>query len=177
LEAGTIPRKKHAKSLMKTQLRGAALVLAVLLVGLITAPTEAATIESMAVSVGRFNYARDNPETEIGMELRLSPRKWKLAPMMGLAGTDEGAVYVYGGLRRELSLDSHWRLTPSFAVSLYDEGDGHDLGGAIEFRSALEISYQTDRRIGVGLAIYHLSNGVLYEHNPGSNSVILMLSF
>lgn len=172
----TNPRKKAAESLKKTRLPEAVVVVVVALVGLVTAPTEAAAIETIAVSVGRFNYARPNPETELGMELRFAPRKWNLAPMMGLAGTDDGVAFVYGGLRRELRLDSKWSLTPSFAGSLYDRGGGHDLGGPIEFRSALEISFQTGRRSRVGLAIYHLSNAGIHRRNPGSNSVVLTLS-
>jgi hypothetical protein len=95
--------------------------------------------------------------------------------MAGLAATDEGAVYVYGGLRREVPLDKQWSLTPSFAVSIYEEGDGHDLGGPIEFRSGLELSYRTSNRIQVGFTIYHLSHASIYEHNPGSNSVVFTL--
>ena len=34
-----------------------------------------------------------------------------------------------------------WRLTPGFAVSIYEEGsEGKDLGGPVEFRSSLELS-------------------------------------
>ena len=138
--------------------------------------TEAATTESIALSAGRFNYARDDPETEFGVELRFSPRKWKIAPMTGVAGTNEGVVYIYGGLRRESPLDSKWSVTPSFAVALYDEGDGHDLGGPIEFRSAIEISRLIGQKSRLGLEIYHLSNASIYKHNPGSNSIILTVS-
>ena len=173
------PTEKHTKIWKQGLLLRIVGVLVACLAGL-TGPAESAavnkTIESIAISAGRFNYARHNPETELGVELRFSPRRWRLAPMIGLVGTDNGAGYLYGGLRRELPLDLKWSVTPSFAVSLYDAGDGHDLGGPIEFRSALEISYLIGRRSRAGLAIYHLSNASIYKRNPGSNSVVLTLS-
>ena len=86
--------------------------------------------------------------------------------------TGDTAIYGYGGI----SLDwvfGNFILTPSFAAGLYLDGDGKDLGHAIEFRSALEVSYQFKIRLRLGLMIYHLSNASLSDNNPGTEVLSL----
>ena len=56
------------------------------------------------------------------------------------------------------------------------EGDGIDLGGPLEFRESLEIAYRVDERWLVGLSIAHISNGQVYEHNPGQNDLLLTIA-
>ena len=68
-------------------------------------------------------------------------------------------------------------MTPQFAVTLYEDGDGKDLGGPLEFRSGLEVAYDFARGPTVGLLFYHLSNGDFYDFNPGSNSLVLTVAF
>ena len=68
-------------------------------------------------------------------------------------------------------------VTPQFAVSLYEQGDGRDLGGVVEFRSGLEVAYAFAKGPRVGVLFYHLSNGDFYDFNPGSNSFVVTLSF
>lgn len=65
-------------------------------------------------------------------------------------------------------------LTPSFAVGAYEDGDGKDLGGTLEFRSAVELSYRLDDRARLGLAFDHISNASIYDDNPGTESLVLM---
>ncbi len=117
--------------------------------------------------------------TELGLEHRfgaLKIPKVALSPAVGIAGTDDGNVWGYGGLRLDLTL-GRWVITPQFAVSLYDAGDGKDLGGEVEFRSGLEVAYDFAKGPKVGLLFYHLSNADVYDFNPGSNSLVLTLAF
>ena len=139
-------------------------------------------IRGLAVYGGIFNTANDDNPTEFGIEYRFSglrtpkfPASLALKPAVGLAGTEDGNAWVYGGLRLDLKLGS-WVITPQFAASLYEDGDGRDLGGVLEFRSGIEVAYRLPAGPRVGLLFYHLSNGDFYDFNPGANSLVLTLS-
>ena len=67
-------------------------------------------------------------------------------------------------------------LSPSFSVGGFHEGDGKDLGGAIEFRSALELAYRFENNARLGVQVGHLSNASIYDSNPGEEFVILNYS-
>ncbi len=133
----------------------------------------------LAFAEGRFDIARDEKPLEIGLQYRFRPFElWSvpLIPMVGISATAYKNLWVYGGLRYDWKLSKHWIATPTFAVSLYEEGNGKDLGGVIEFRSGLEIAYRFDRGYRLGLEFYHLSHANIYDNNPGSNSLVLTWS-
>ena len=60
-------------------------------------------------------------------------------------------------------------------MSLYERGEGKELGGPIEFRSGLDIQRRLDGGTKIGLGIYHLSNCCIYDLNPGTNSLLLRI--
>lgn len=130
------------------------------------------------MSAGIFNTHGHDTPFEAGVELRLRPRtKARLAPAFGLAGTEEGSFWVYGGLRLDWQAAENWFISPQFAVSAYEKGDGLDLGGVVEFRSGLEIARRLKSGSRLGIMFFHLSNARLYEPNPGSNSLVLTWTF
>lgn len=138
----------------------------------------------MTLSAGAYDTEHLDRETgELGIEVRL-PGAWRAAlparlalrPMVGATVTSDRAAWVYAGLGAHWQAGPRWVLTPSFGVSLLDEGDGMDLGGPVEFRSAIEASYAVGPALSLGLAFYHLSNAGLYDSNPGSNSLVLTLT-
>ena len=152
------------------------LLLLVLL--LVAAPGAAVEPFSLALSGGVSNFTKTETRFELGFEVRLPTELWGLAVATGLYVNHDRSAWVFGGLRRDFALsDSPWIVTPAFAVSLYHQGEGKDLGGPIEFRSALETAYQWPSRRRLALAVYHLSNAGIYDHNPGMNSLILTYSF
>ncbi len=136
-----------------------------------------------ALSLGIFDTARDG-DPEAGIEYRFEPfrvqrgwlAKFPLKPALGLSATTEGNFWFYGGLRHDFALNKRFRLTPQFAIALYEDGDGKDLGGALEFRTGLELAYRLANGTRLGVAFYHLSNASIYDHNPGSNSLVLTWS-
>lgn len=144
---------------------------------LLAAPAARAAEPWLAASAGRFNISKTGKRLEAGVELRFPTDWYGLEIAAGVAGTEDGNLWAYGGLRRDFELESRWRLTPGFAIALYDEGDGKDLGGAVEFRSSVELAYLLTARSRVGLTLYHLSNAGLYDRNPGSNSLIATYAF
>lgn len=133
-----------------------------------------------AVSLGTFDLADRDPPTEVGIEVRLRPFQLgpiALAPVVGATATGDDGLWGYGGVRHDLELSARWILAPSFAVALFDEGDGKDLGGPVEFRSGLELAYRLRGGNRLGFVFYHLSNAGIYERNPGANSFALTFAF
>lgn len=131
--------------------------------------------QGWAVHAGTFDTA-DDPTPELGIEYRFVPFKIKgvpFIPALGAAATEDKNAWVYGGVRYDWNVSKHWVLTPNFAVALYEAGDGKDLGGPIEFRSGLEVSYRFNGGSRLGLLFYHMSNNDYYDPNPGSNSLVV----
>ena len=67
------------------------------------------------------------------------------------------------------------QLTPSFAPGYYHEGDGKDLGHALEFKSEVQLSYSPSDKTSVGISYNHVSNASLGDKNPGANSYMFNL--
>lgn len=154
----------------------ATLALGLWMASMATAPLSAQESRSLAFSAGAFNFNKDPTVVEAGIEYRHPINVWKLAVAGGLTANVDGALYVFGGLRRDFKLGGPWLITPGFGIALYEKGDSKDLGGLVEFRSALEIGHQWPSRHRLAFAIYHLSNAGIHDLNPGSNSLILTYS-
>lgn len=101
----------------------------------------------------------------------------ELAPIAGVLATTEGSLYAYGGWRYDWDVGSPWRVTPSLSAGLYEQGDGFDLGNAIEFRSSVELSRSIGETTRLGLTFFHLSNAGLSSRNPGTNGLTLNISW
>jgi len=136
---------------------------------------------TLAGSAGRFGLLRGNAAVEAGAEIRFAPWRLRLlpralpglSPVLGGMATSKGTLYVYGGFRIDVPLGAAWRLSPQSAAGFYHRGDGKDLGGAVEFRSGLELSRRIGARSRLGLLFYHLSNAGIYDRNPGTESLVL----
>ncbi|HVR97826.1 MAG TPA: acyloxyacyl hydrolase [Thermoanaerobaculia bacterium] len=154
------------------------------LLGLLAAPLGAEEPASIAAGIGEVEPIVDGAGVELAWEVRFAPRRFhllshfapKLSPIAGALATSRGALYAYAGLRWDLPLGEHWTLSPSWALGLYHREDGQDLGGPIEFRSGLELAYRLDARSLLGISLYHLSNGGLFDNNPGSESLLFLYS-
>ncbi len=145
------------------------------------APAPGPALSEVALWAGRFDAFETEATNEAGLELRYrpfwrgsAPFAWRLEPAWGAMATDEHAAYLWAGFRLELPLGRRWRLVPQSGAGLYRHGDDKDLGGPIEFRSGLELDLRVGAAHDLGLVLYHLSNAVLYEHNPGEESLVLI---
>lgn len=137
-----------------------------------------AEAQSWAVGVGAFDVANE-ARPEAMLEYRFKPFTIKsipLIPAVGLAGSTDGNFWGYVGLRYDFKLVGSLYAVPQFGVGLYERGDGKNLGGAIEFRSGLELAFELKKGQRIGLIFYHLSNSSIYRLNPGSNSLVLTWS-
>jgi len=128
--------------------------------------------------VGYYNVTDDDQNaTQFGAEYRFSPYEYGLRPIVGAFITTDGSAYGYAGVNWDIDLiPNELFLIPNFAVGAYAEGDGKDLGGALEFRSGIEVAYQFPNKHRLGLALNHLSNASIYDKNPGTEVVMINYS-
>lgn len=132
----------------------------------------------LSASIGRANvFDEGRRPTRFGVEFSLRPvSRWALTPAVGAILAQNESRYVYVAMRREFWLNHRWAVIPSFGVGAYQDGGGLDLGGALEFRTGLEIARRFGTGIRVGAGLFHVSNSGLSERNPGSESVALSVT-
>jgi len=155
-------------------------VLALLVLSILGPAAYGGEAQGWAVSLGGFNLT-DSSTAEAGVEYRLAPfaetRRGTFLPAVGISGTKDGNAWLHGSLRFDWNITERWIVTPQVGASLYDTGAGKNLGGVLEFRSGLELTYRLARGARFGLVFYHLSNAHIYTRNPGSNSLVLTCGF
>ena len=118
----------------------------------------------------RIEKRLDKSLYEIGPE---SESLYFIKPFYGLEFTSDSAVYALGGIYIEEKISENIFLTPNFGVGIYSNGDGKDLGHAIQFRSTLEFSYKIENNNRIAISIGHISNASLAEKNPGTEIISL----
>ncbi|MBH68887.1 MAG: deacylase [Rhodospirillaceae bacterium] len=132
----------------------------------------------LTVGVGGYDLFDDETTGEFRSEY-VFPDDKKIgifAPFVGLSGTTESASYLYGGIGLDLFFGNKFVVTPNFAAGIYGNGDGKDLGHAIEFRSGINFAYRLPDYSRVGLTFHHISNAGLDERNPGEESLLILYS-
>ena len=92
-----------------------------------------------------------------------------LSPITGAMITADNATYMYTGIQANYKLGS-LNFTPSFSPGYYNQGDGKDLGHALEFKSEVQLSLELPKDAQFGFSYNHLSNASLGDKNPGANS-------
>lgn len=130
----------------------------------------------IGVDFGTYDTAGYEFIAEVGFEVRSRPHRWGLKFAGGVSGTEENAIWGWAGLQRDFALSPRWSVIPGFGIAVYEAGSGKDLGGPIEFRSSIEVLFAGAKR-KVGLLYYHLSHAGLYDNNPGSNSLVVIVRF
>ena len=132
--------------------------------------------DQQAVSLG-FNYSFDRSyETVIG----------EVKPLVGAFMTEYYAAMAYAGAKIDYKI-GRLVITPSFAPGLYSYGSdkrgsynanrnptkkGYSipLGKILEFKSQIDIGFDTGSFGIFSLGLSHISNGDLAEYNPGVNN-------
>ncbi|NMN67356.1 lipid A 3-O-deacylase PagL [Candidatus Pelagibacter ubique] len=97
------------------------------------------------------------------------------SPITGAFITENSAAYLYTGVEWNYEMSDKLKFTPSFAPGIYHEGDGKDLGHALEFRTEVQLSYSISESTNFGMSYNHLSNASLGIKNPGANSYMFNL--
>ena len=92
-----------------------------------------------------------------------------ISPVTGFMITENNAAYGYTGIKAFYNL-GQLNFTPSFTPGIYSQGDGKDLGHAIEFKSEIQFSLDIFSNSELGFSYNHISNASLGDKNPGANS-------
>ena len=154
-------------------------VLACLFSTSLAASSMAASGDYISVNAGEFNALRSGQDHsfQYGAEYRFSEVEYGLHPIVGGFGTADGAAYGYAGLNWNVALlPNQLYLVPNFAVGAFKEGSGKKLGGALEFRSGIELDYQLPNTHQIGVALNHISNAGIYTHNSGEETIMATYS-
>ena len=124
---------------------------------------------------GNFDFSDDKQSAYLfgfqhqNEELNRETFLGNLSPITGGFITENSAAYLYTGVEWNIDLGG-MKFTPSFAPGYYHEGDGKDLGHALEFKSEVQLSYSTSEKSSFGVSYNHVSNASLGDKNPGANS-------
>ena len=127
------------------------------------------------VYTGMFDFSDDGKRsTLVGIQhqnedLNRNTILGNLSPITGAMITADNATYFYTGVQAQYKLGA-LNLTPSFAPGYYNQGDGKDLGHALEFKSEVQLSLELPKESQLGFSYNHLSNASLGDKNPGANS-------
>ena len=129
---------------------------------------------------GMFDFSDDGKRsTLIGLQhqnenLNRDTFLGNLSPITGAMITADNATYFYTGIQAHYKIGS-LNLTPSFTPGYYNEGNGKDLGHALEFKSEIQLSLELPKDSQFGFSYNHLSNASLGDKNPGANNYMLNL--
>ena len=124
---------------------------------------------------GMFDFSDDGKRASLfgvehqNIELSRDTFLGNLSPITGAMITADNASYFYTGVQAHYKLGS-LNFTPSFAPGYYNQGDGKDLGHALEFKSEVQLSLELPKESQFGFSYNHLSNASLGDKNPGANS-------
>jgi len=143
---------------------------------LLAAPVSAEEGEPALLALGLGYYdirAKDDTAADFRLEYRSDLALWIFRPWIGLEATSDGAIYGLGGFLADIPLGSRFRLTPSLGAGAYHNGDGKDLGHAVQFRSQIELAYRFEDGQRLAVAFSHISNASLSNQNPGTEILTL----
>ena len=127
------------------------------------------------IYTGMFDFSDDGKKSSlIGIQhqnedLNRDTILGNLSPISGAMLTADNASYFYTGVQANYKIGA-LNFSPSFAPGYYNEGDGKDLGHALEFKSELQLSLELPKESQFGFSYNHLSNASLGSKNPGANS-------
>ncbi len=128
-----------------------------------------------SVYTGMFDFSDDGKRSNLvgvqhqNEELNRDTFLGNLSPITGAMITADNASYFYTGVQAQYKIGS-LNFTPSFAPGYYNEGNGKDLGHALEFKSEVQLSLELSKVSQFGFSYNHLSNASLGDKNPGANS-------
>lgn len=112
----------------------------------------------------------------IGEELALSYAypvsfgPWQ--PIAMISATDKGRIWAGAGARWQADLGDTGAFVEASLMPGYDSGgDGPDIGGRIQFRSAVGIGFRFDNGASLTASYDHRSNSELQDLNPGLETI------
>ncbi len=129
------------------------------------------------LSAGVIDFGKDFETVEVGVEHRFGA-DWchGMGPHVGAFVTPDESFFLYAGTDQRFNFGRAWFVDLVTSVGFYEEGDGKDIGGELEFRSGLSVGRRLRGGSRVSFGFFHLSNSSYYRRNPGVNSLLLRWS-
>ncbi|GBC63645.1 acyloxyacyl hydrolase [Desulfonema ishimotonii] len=92
---------------------------------------------------------------------------------------DSGFMGTFGPVIRMYSPDRHFSLSAAVRLALLTKYDfrGQDLGGVVNFSEEIGLDFHMGRGWNAGYRFQHLSNGGLYDNNPGLDFHLFELTY
>ena len=140
-----------------------------------------ASANSYSIFGGTYDYDDDNTTNLIGLNYHVSNSEidllniLKINPVVGGLVTAESATMFYVGFETNLGSDLIY-LNLSSSTGIYNNGDGKDLGSAIQFKSEVNLFYSLSEETRIGIGSHHISNAGLKSVNPGTNNYYLIIN-
>ena len=140
-----------------------------------------ARANSYSIFGGTYDYDDDNTTNLIGLNYHISNSEIDLLniltinPVVGGLVTAKSASMFYGGFETNLGSDLIY-LNLSSSAGIYSNGDGKDLGNAIQFKSEVNLLYSLSDKNRIGIGSHHISNAGLDSVNPGTNNYYLIFN-
>ncbi|MGK2915326.1 MAG: acyloxyacyl hydrolase [Porticoccaceae bacterium] len=98
---------------------------------------------------------------------------WSIRPTFQVIHQPGNTYYAGLGALKEFPISDRWFLGIGVAAGYYHQGDGEDLGQALEFYSRAILSYQVDMANQIRAEFGHISNAELDGTNPGTEFLSL----
>tara|TARA_B100001063_G_C16489413_1_gene416632 strand:+ start:62 stop:544 length:483 start_codon:yes stop_codon:yes gene_type:complete len=136
---------------------------------------------SLSIFGGTYDYDDDNTSNLIGLNYHLTKNDFNIFnildinPVVGLFVTAKSASMFYSGFETNFGGDDIF-LNLSSSAGLYNNGDGKDLGNALQFKSEINLFYNLSKTTRIGLGSHHISNAGISSVNPGVNNYYLILN-
>ncbi len=136
---------------------------------------------SYSIFGGTYDYDDDNTTNLIGLNYHVSNSEIDLLniltinPVLGGLITEKSATMFYTGFETNLGSDLIY-LNFSSSAGVYSNGNGKDLGNAIQFKSEINLFYSVFDETRIGIGSHHISNAGLSSVNPGTNNFYLIIN-
>ncbi|WP_353471498.1 acyloxyacyl hydrolase [Salipiger sp. H15] len=138
-------------------------------------PTE--TPSRVAFSMGQWVERDAETKGEAYLRYDFGRKYGPFGTAMGVSVSEDGEGWIgYGATYATNIGQSPFYAELHAMPGLYFDNGGFDLGGPIEFRSGIELGYETRMGWRVGLSFDHRSNANIYGENPGVETVQLRVS-
>lgn len=137
-----------------------------------------ASAPRLSVQAGQVLFDGDSIDQEVYLGFDTGRRIGPVQPTVGVSLTGDGGLWIGAGLKwtSEAVLPGPVFVETSLMPGLYANGDGPDLGSALEFRSAIGVGYTFDNDATLTVSYDHRSNADISDINPGLEVLSLRLA-
>ena len=138
---------------------------------------ESAEQSRLSISGGDVQFQDDSIGEEVYLRYEFGHTYGPFQPAAGASVTSDRDTWIgLGATYSKHFAHDHAYLQLSLMPGLYAQGNGPDLGHVIEFRSGIELGYETRGGMRFGISYDHRSNAELDSVNPGLETVQFRLS-